>query len=237
MTSSLPRFKAETELGPPVVEWLEEQGFDVYQEVAVGAGAIDIVGISGPLVVAVELKLQASWELLDQATHRRWCAHMVWAAVPYPKTGVRHVITDTFAHHGVGLLHVHRHQWSNRLHVAASPARPAFNRTAQTFYVRRALREENKTKAVAGSPAGARDWSEFKQTCRAVREIVRAKPGATIREVVAGLDHHHYATDAGARASLIERIGRGVVEGVRIRRDGAGPWRLYPTDAQEGEAA
>jgi hypothetical protein len=237
MTSSLSRFKAETELGPPVVEWLTREGFEVYQEVDVGPIA-DVVGVRGPLVVVVELKLTLSFDLLAQARGWRWCAHQVWAAVPLAKrTDGRRMAIDCFEQMGVGVLEVDRRH-DGEAYVARAIVRPTFIRLAGgRKYIAPALREENRTLAKAGSPAGARDWSEFKQTCRAVRELVRAKPGATIREVVAGLDHHHYATDAGARASLVERIGRGVVEGVQIRRDGAGPWRLYPTDAQEGGAA
>ena len=46
--------KRETELGPPVVAWLQGHGLDLYQEVAMPrghGGRADLVGTAGRLVV------------------------------------------------------------------------------------------------------------------------------------------------------------------------------------------
>jgi len=75
----------ETTLGPPVVQWLTEQQFEVYQEVEGPRGRADVVGVCGPLVVVVELKVALSWELLWQAHRWRETAHQVWVGVPAAK--------------------------------------------------------------------------------------------------------------------------------------------------------
>lgn len=87
--------RLEVELGPPVIEWLTGQGFDVYQEVSAWSGIADIVAVCGAplaaedeerqrqrrqIVAVVELKTSLSFELLYQARRWRGVAHQVWVA-------------------------------------------------------------------------------------------------------------------------------------------------------------
>lgn len=233
------RFTAETDLGPPVVEWLTAEGFEVYQEVEVGSIA-DVVGVRGPQFVVVEMKLSLSWELLAQARGWRWCTHQVWVAVPRAKSSSgRHTAIQCFEQMGVGVVEVDRLfdgtpfvREPDFRPADLSRLRPTWNRKADTSYLRKALREENRTVARAGSTSAARDWSDFKQTCRRVREYVVEHPGATITEVVKDVKHH-YATDAGARAHLVKLIVDGKVPGLVCEWEGEkGPYRLYPDPPQ-----
>lgn len=214
-------FKAEAELGPPVVAWLAEQGFDVYQEVDAGRIA-DIVGVCGPLVAVVELKLSLSFELLYQATSWRWCAHQIWVGVPAAKrSDGRRMALDCFAQNGIGVVEVERRPDGSA--VAQNSAPPAFRRLAGgPEYLRGALREENRTAAFAGARASDRTWTQFKVTCNRVRDYLAQHDGAPIGDVVRDVEHH-YASDAGARSRLVTLIRRGVVPGVRC--DGHG--RLF----------
>lgn len=219
------RFTKESELGPPVVAWLTGEGFDVYQEVDVDSIA-DIVGVCGPQVAVVELKLSLSFELLHQAVSWRWCAHQIWVGVPHAKrSDGRQMALDCFARMGIGVIQV-----EPRPHgppVVANVAPPAFNRNAGgREHLRRALREENRTVAFAGARASERTWTAFKLTCERVRQYLAEHDGAPIGDVVRDVEHH-YASDAGARARLVELIRRGVVPGVR--EEGG---RLFRTEAQ-----
>ena len=74
----------EAALGPPVIAWLESQGWDVYQEVESGRQSYraDIVAIKDKLVLVVELKTSLTFDLLYQAQRWRDKAHHVYAAVP-----------------------------------------------------------------------------------------------------------------------------------------------------------
>lgn len=70
----------ETELANPVMDWLESRGFTPYGEVPWYNRAIDVVGLCGDYVWAVELKLSLSRQVIAQAhlnqltVHRSWCA-------------------------------------------------------------------------------------------------------------------------------------------------------------------
>lgn len=214
------RFTTEVSLGPPVVSWLAGEGHEVYQEVDVGRVA-DVVGVSGPLFVVVELKLALSFDLLDQAVSWRSLAHMVWVAVPHAKaSNGRSMALRTFDRFGIGVIEVDPRADSSGVGLLRGIRhRPEFNRRALTQYLRPGLLEANRTLARAGVPAGGRTWTEFRLTCDRVRQYLKEHPGALLRDVVRDVEHH-YHTDAGARASLVERIRRGVVPGVRAEGDG-----------------
>lgn len=215
---NLLRFKAETELGPPIVSWLQEQGLKVYQEVDMGCIA-DVVGVVGPLVVVVELKLALSFDLLHQARRWRFCAHEVWAAVPAAKRfDGRRMALQCFEREGVGVLEVERR--GEQVDFVNEVVQPAFTRSAIGLrYVEDALRPENLTVAKAGSPAKHRSWTPFKLTCDRVREYLATHPGASVGDVVRDVEHH-YASPSGARARLHRLIEQGVVAGVEFRGDG-----------------
>lgn len=79
---------AETQIGKAVVQWLEEEGWDVYQEVPVDGHTPDVVGVRGSAVVLVECKTSFGLDVMAQA--RRWVrpepkAHLVYIAVPQEK--------------------------------------------------------------------------------------------------------------------------------------------------------
>lgn len=207
----------ETSLGPTVAAWLSAQGFDVYQEVEAYAGIADMVGTCGPQLAVVEMKVALSFELLWQAVRWRGVAHQVWVAVPRAKgsTG-RGMAERCFEDRGVGVLTV-AHAGTESAHITMT-ARPEFNRKADAEMVRKRLREQHKTFALAGSVGGGR-WTEFKGTVQRLREYAQAHPGALLGAALKEATHH-YASDAGARSRLADLIGKGKVPGLRVEPDG-----------------
>ena len=77
----------EADLAKVVVSWLNEQHWDVYQEVQIHGfgGVADIVAVQGPLVWVIECKTSLSLTVMEQASV--WRVHFRSVAVP---TGVRH---------------------------------------------------------------------------------------------------------------------------------------------------
>ena len=63
----------ELELAKSVVEWLQDQHWEVYQEVQRYSTTADIVAVQGPLVWVVECKTSLSIGVMLQAS--RWMAH------------------------------------------------------------------------------------------------------------------------------------------------------------------
>lgn len=214
----------EAALGPPILAWLQAECWDCYQEVAGDRGCADIVATSGPLVAVVELKVSLSFELLWQARRWRTSAHQVYVGVPYARASDgRHEAEHVFHQNGIGVLTVQ----SDRVTVTREPE---FFRRADVARLRAALHPEQKTFLAAGTSGGSR-WTPYQATCKALRGFVREKPGATIGEAVAGISHH-YASSAGARARLVDLIGRGVIEGLRVERVGRKKTPcLYPAEA------
>lgn len=64
----------------PVMRWLESRGFVPYGEVPWSGRGIDIVGVNGPVVEVVEMKLSLTKHVIYQASvtlasaNRSWCA-------------------------------------------------------------------------------------------------------------------------------------------------------------------
>lgn len=95
----------ETELFKPVKDWLDEQGFEVYAEVPI-SGRVDVVGKHNKLLVAVELKTQMNFDLLDQALERKKFFHYVYIAIPRRKKSVHRFVSKFLREQGIGLLNV-----------------------------------------------------------------------------------------------------------------------------------
>ncbi len=220
-------FASEAELGPPVLAWFAQRGYDLYQEVVLGSGggaaSADIVGVKGALLAVVELKRAFTFDVIAQAVERRWYAHHVYVAVPAAKpSDGRRLAERVCAYHGIGVLYVpgEHDAWRGvDLKVA-----PAVNRRAEAARLRAMLHERQKTFAAAGTQ-GSR-WTGFKATVEKVQRGVAASPGITLKALVDSFDHH-YANDKSARQHLAGWIDAGKIDGVRMEREGR-TLKLYP---------
>ena len=100
----------ESDLYPPVKQWLEEQGFEVYPEVTNDWGRVDVVGVlrcpgaSYDKSVAVELKTSLSVDLVDQCIRASRYANQTYAAVPTSTRERKNL--PLLERHRVGLLSV-----------------------------------------------------------------------------------------------------------------------------------
>lgn len=223
----------EVVVGRGAVRWLRALGFEVYQEVQIGQGGlvIDVVGTLGPFVVAIECKATFGLAVIEQAERWTRSAHYSWVCVPLSDTsGSRHFAERVCRDMGIGVLYV-----IPELVDVATPAphfgpvvqeevHARFNRHAATREIRRHLLEGQKTAAPAGTQGGGR-WTPFRATCEAVREVVTASPGISLRDAIEGI-RHHYASVSAARACLSKWIEAGKIPGVVLRREGRKP-RLY----------
>ena len=96
----------ETDLYPPVRDFLTGLGYDVRAEV----DGCDVLAVKGEEMVAAELKLALNLEVILQAEHRQRITPNVYIAVPRPKTdrGGRRLadIKHLLRRLGIGLLFV-----------------------------------------------------------------------------------------------------------------------------------
>jgi hypothetical protein len=99
----------ETDLFPPLKEWLENAGYEVFSEVQSyhTGGRADIVATQSPAVTIVEMKVTLSLDLIGQAVRWKPFANYIYVAVPYS----RHRYSSDYPcqllkREGIGLLQV-----------------------------------------------------------------------------------------------------------------------------------
>lgn len=73
--------KAETELYPPIKEYLEQRGFEVKGEVK----SCDLTAVKDNQLLIVELKKSFNLKLIYQALERKAVTPLVYVAIPRPK--------------------------------------------------------------------------------------------------------------------------------------------------------
>ena len=214
----------ETEIAAKVVEWLQAEQWDVYQEVqpCQQGRVCDIVAVQGPLTWAIEVKASFGLAVLEQAAGWTNWANLVSVATPPSRT----IQNSRFCRRGMLDLGIggivvddsgEVRQW----------VRPALRRRVVTK-LRDVLRDEHKTWAPAGT-TGSRHLTAFKLTCREVYRFARSNPGADLKKAIDSIPHH-YANDKSARCNLLRWLEAGKVAGVEMRREGRRV-RIYPMEA------
>lgn len=205
---------SEAQVAAVVVDWLEAQGYDVYQEVELRAGGIraDIVAKRGPELTIVETKTSASIALLYQAMERRRVAHRIYIAVPVPA----HAMAEVCKELGIGVLRVrinpdHEQSW-NPDRCDEEVASRRWNTRPVKLAAR--LRPEHKTMARAGAPTGGH-FSRWRDTCLQLSRVVAAQPGITLKSALAQVTHH-YTSGRVAMSTMGTHIREGRVPGVRF---------------------
>lgn len=218
---------SETEIAAPVVAWLQEQHWDVYQEVRAGGPGDPIADIvarqkstwgHATLTWVVEVKASLSLALLAQAAHWTKCAHYVSIATPETTRNYRErdLLGWILGYHGIG-----------EFTGSIQSRRPVFHRVWTKDWERH-LNDKQRTQCAAGSSGGGY-WTPFQETCRNVRGYVAAHPGCSMHDMVESI-RHHYRRPSTAVTSLRTWIEAGKVAGVRVEYEGH-EVRLYP---QEG---
>lgn len=224
---------SEIELARPIIPWLQEMQWDVYEEVQcmMYGQVADIVAIQGRIVWIIECKRSFGFTLLEQAAGWTQFAHYVSVAVPRPRRRyhqssraaydgrVARAAMRTF---GIGLLIVaedgHIDEYQD----------PVLHRKAMVDHLRGICHPGMKGWAAAGAATGSH-WTPFGQTCRDIALHVREHPGATLTEILAEVVTH-YRTTSTARSCVAKWASQGKVKGVRVARDGRN-LRFYPEEA------
>lgn len=207
--------RVETDVARPVVQWLEELQWDVYQEVMVGQGGAraDIVAKQGHLLWVVEVKTTLTFDVVEQAHNWLDRAHYVSIAVPWAKTH-RNMAQRICRLFGIGMLEV-GHRGSEGVHtrVPAKLGRSRVNRNWAAG-LREACSPERKTWGEAGN-SRSEFYSPFKGTCRAIVEYLTKNGPSPVKAVMSGITHH-YATEVSARGCIPRWVQYGRVPGVEL---------------------
>lgn len=211
----------EVDLAERVVDFLEKDGWDVYQEV----DGCDIVAVSKPFAMIVECKLRLGFDVLSQAIERKRYrpAHWVYVATPHRRHQAQ-LITRVLDDFGIGWYCVPKDRWR----PVREEHEGALNRRANLDWLSR-LRPEHKTHCKAGSPCPS-TWTPFKETRKRLVDHVWRNPGCTVREAVAAIKHH-YSNSSVARSRVAHYVSHGVITELKLEYHGKTPF-LFPAEKQ-----
>lgn len=204
--------RPETEIAKPALSLLGEMGFDLYQEVPLGARA-DIVGVlAGRTVCVCEVKAALTFEVIAQA--RAWIRYAHWRFVAVPsayRSEGRRLAFEICELHGIGIIEV------GRALNASVCLYPRLNRAAQPQRLLDALRPEHKTFAQAGSNGAF--WSPWRDTVHRLVRAVYQQPGIQLKDLIA-TNKHHWSSNASAKGCFARQIQAGLIKELRIERAG-----------------
>lgn len=195
----------ETELAAPVVAWLNEQNWTVYQEVQFGpmSSIADIVAVRHGILWIIECKVAYGLAVLTQASG--WAAHYRSVAIPFAREKRDYQVARDY--YRVGVLEVTAWEPCIRESVPA----PLFLRQNDKWArdrVRRyfpLLTETHKTFAQAGSNRHDH-LTPYKQTMMDVRKVIEKNPGCTVKFLYEQLGKMHYASRASFTGNLIKSL-------------------------------
>lgn len=199
---------AEAAIAKHVIEHLEAELWDVYQEVQIGplGGIADIVAVRDGVSHIIEVKTSFSLALLQQAMDWRGYANYISVACETSDKRTECLKEEICRWSGIGYYRIFRGEFWNIVP-------PRLWRKVRCN-IKDAVRPEHKVWAPAGNNKGQR-YTEFARTCRNLLEIVRANPNCTFKQAMAGMKHH-YASDATASTALRHWLKRGIVHGLAL---------------------
>ena len=202
--------KNEAEVGAGIVQWLEKQNWDVYQEVKYYGGIADIVAVNGNLVWAIECKKSLTLSVMEQA--RGWRTHLRSVAIPRTKRrdGSRrtaYLVAKNYFK--VGVIEVDRLELRDeiiyRVDVkAVAPLMREHHKFAKKFRLE-GLVPEQKVMAKAGTKHGDY-YTPYKGSMARVRRFIGENPGCTLKMIMDELGKMHYMTDASARSTIPKNL-------------------------------
>lgn len=197
---------SEREIGKKVLDYWVSEGWDCYPECSFGGARADLVAVRNGLIAFIECKTTMSMALFDQIVDWRAYANFLYVATPSRKMKrFSRIEQHLFKYFGIG------HVLVKKFGVFVSDAQYHRIRKREREVVLNVIHPDMKN-YVPGSQASDGYSTPWKRTMTQAIAFIKTHPGCTVREVVAGIEHH-YASNSGARACLF----RWLIEDRRIR--------------------
>jgi len=193
----------EVQLAKPIIAYLEERGWDVYQEVLIYGKIADIVATFGKLTWIVEVKTSLSLKLLEQIY--AWRGRANFLSIAIPTTVGDGFVKNLLMNNRIGILTVRHSEVFENIH-------PQLNR--RVINIQKFIRPEHKTWAEAGSQHGY--YTPFQQTKGNIEYRIKQYPNGILFKDFIKLTEHHYASEATARSCLRQWIESGIIKGAKI---------------------
>lgn len=184
--------------------------YDLYFEVDYYR-CIDIVAINGNVSMAIEVKRNFNFNVLDQAIQNQPYFNLSFIAVPeFIKSRIQETICRDY---GIGLL-VFRYK--NGREYVEQWMKPKLNRHPINHgNLKSRLHDYNK-QSIPGSRSGdGGKITAFGVTVEKIITYVKRNPGKSIKEVIESVTHH-YTNDQAAISAANKYIRIGVIKELEI---------------------
>ena len=211
----------EIQLAQEVIYFLKDMKWEIYQEVKVPGGVIDIVGIRNNISWIIETKCFLSLQLLEQVYKKKQMSNYISIATPRLRNVKGRFAAEMFLrNNGIGYLQTEFMIGTTEI---ITPKLFRIKRNLM-WNVTKYLVEQQKDYANAGNP-DCRYWTPFKGTCKNITEYVCKNPGCTIKELIDNINHHYHSSIT-AKSSINAWINQGVIKNILREKHGKS-YKLY----------
>lgn len=186
---------SEAELAEKFLEYFSDA--EIFKEVEIPGGIVDIVAVYGVARTAIEVKNSCSLAVIGQAHRNLMYFHYSYIAIPTTPNCFQKMICNNY---GIGIL-----RYDGRIH---EDVMPAFRR--RVIGVK--LHDYQKL-----SVAGSQNQREtaFSNSVRQIKQAL-ARGEMPLKELFTKAQKYHWASLYSARNSFVDLVKRGIIKGVEI---------------------
>lgn len=192
------RYK-ETEIAAVIVEWLQSQDWEVFQEVQPYqySSVADIVAIKNEQVWVIETKTSFNLQVIAQA--ESWDVHLRSVGIPevYRQSLGRDFAEKVCRNYGIGILAV-----SVPIHEVIAYQNPVLRKGYKRHAdaIKNFVTEHHKN-SKAGSTSG-NHLTPYKLSMMKIRKFVEDNPGCTLNDIIDNLGNLHYSSEHSAKNAI-----------------------------------
>ena len=189
---------SEVELGELLIPWLENKGWEIYQEVKFGYGGnvADIVAMKDEEMWIIELKTSLSLKVMEQAW--KWKdAHYKSIAVPYSRRRNDQFASTILRHFGIGYIEI----GTDYIREHLPGVMQEFKKEHYELWMLPYITELHKTYSKAGSKHGGH-ITAYRMTIIMIQDFLKENPGSTLNEIIDNVGIGHYSSERSAKGSL-----------------------------------
>ena len=191
----------EGELAIQFVNYFRHNGYDVFQEVKVGGGRIDIVATDGHIIIGCEVKTTASLKVVEQAWNNIKYCHYSYIAVP---TGSGSRFFDRI----LEKFHIGKLECNDRY----CRIEDSVHETVNAQFHRKVSNKIKLHEFSKESEAGTTNFmTPFKQTIRSIVQYAGTHPDCKFSEALKHIPTH-YRTISTAKSSIMQWVKRGIIK-------------------------
>jgi hypothetical protein len=200
----------ETELAQKFIDFFGKE-FEIYKEVP-AEGFIDFVAKSGNVTIAVEVKLNLNFDVIEQANKNKFYCSYSYIAVPKPKK--KHFGYEICEMLGIGILlynetSYHKYDGSEIIEFL----KPKINRK---YKWNRLKLEPYMKESLAGAVNDGR-ITPYKITIKNMIKYIDRHPGCSLKECLNHIDYH-WSNISSAKGCVYQWINKGIIKDFKLEK-------------------